>query len=437
MGCAIENDPRNETLYATLLLLISLLGAAVTLGLSVLLARCLGPDGFQQYVVAVAELSLLATVCEFGVGKYGLKVLPQYFQRGQRELAAGYWRFCLRIVLALSLATLLSVVATEYGVDGVYGNYLLGVAILFLPFSALLAVSCELLMATRAPIAGTVIAKLITPLATAALVVGWLVLRGEIGSREGIVCFGLGGVASLAIAATLFYARLPTAARSHTTQWKTKQWLMDSAGFLIFAFVTLWLFEISVIVLEIAGVAGLEIARYAAASKTGCFILLLAKSCNKYFQPELAARLGRRDWRATAQLTRSRLIVTGTMCAIFLAFVVAFGRELVGWFGTEFEPAYPCLVYVTIGACVATTFSVAPDYLMFSNKITIATLTTVLGGVLLVSLTWKLGSRYGASGAGLALAIVLTLLSLLHAGLSHYYFQGDLQEDAERGNTQR
>ena len=116
----------NASNSAVALILVSVLSSIVMFVLSVALARMLGHEEFHKYIVAVAAISLLGTFCEFGVGKYALKVLPEYNKLEKWGLAAGFWRFCLKTVLGLSVAVMLVVIGLEIGHDGQFGDYLLG-----------------------------------------------------------------------------------------------------------------------------------------------------------------------------------------------------------------------------------------------------------------------------------------------------------------------
>ena len=75
------------------LIFLSVIGAGVGYATSVVAARLLGADGFEDYAVAVASLALLSTIAEAGTGKYALRVVPTYLVRAQWGLALGYWRF--------------------------------------------------------------------------------------------------------------------------------------------------------------------------------------------------------------------------------------------------------------------------------------------------------------------------------------------------------
>ena len=180
-----------------------------------------------------------------------------------------------------------------------------------------------------------------------------------------------------------------------------------------------WIFEISLIVLEVANVAELEIARYGAAAKTGCLILLVAKSTNKFYQPELAVIMSSGDWQRGLKLRSSRLYLVGTAAVAFLLVMIFFGKRILLLFGPEYEAAHLALCFVSFGACVSTVFSMAPEFLKFSERLITVMLTTSAGGILLIILTWILGAKFGATGAGLAFGIVITLMTIVYLKLTN------------------
>lgn len=405
---------------------ISIVSSIVTFALSVYLARVLGTDGFQEYIVAVAALSLLGTLSEFGTGKYALKILPQYAASKKWSLAAGYWRFSFALVLGVSLLITLVVILSEFGHDKDFGDYLLGVAILFLPSTALVAVVAEFLMANRAAISGTIITRLVCPLATFGLIGLVFVVNGSVSSTDAIICFGSAGVIGLLIACLLFYRTSPGESLTAKSERQTRKWLRNCVWFSTLAFLMAWVFDISVIVLEIAQVAELEIARYGAAAKTGCFILLVAKSTNKFYNPELAMIMSTGDWQRALKLRSSRLLLIGSSSVVYLLVMIFFGKRILLWFGPEYLDAHLALCFVSFGACVATTFSMASEYLKFSEKLKTVMFTTCVCGILLVVLTWILGTRYGATGAGLAFGIVITLMTLFYLHLTNQMLRENL-----------
>ncbi len=71
--------------------------------LSIVLARRLGVEGFEAYVVASAAFTMMIMFAPRGIDKYALRLLPALFERGDWERARGFLRFGLREILWTSI----------------------------------------------------------------------------------------------------------------------------------------------------------------------------------------------------------------------------------------------------------------------------------------------------------------------------------------------
>jgi len=71
--------------------------------LGIVVARALGVEQFDEFAVAVAAMTMLSTLTEFGTEKYAMRVLPAYAHAGQWELARGYCRFASGLILLYGL----------------------------------------------------------------------------------------------------------------------------------------------------------------------------------------------------------------------------------------------------------------------------------------------------------------------------------------------
>ena len=401
-----------DSIRAVILVAMSVVSVFIGYLTSILVARLLGPIGFEQYAVAIATLGLLATLAEAGVGKYALKVLPGFAVSKQWHLASGYWRFSLRTVLLVSMVIAVIIAAWEGIEDGEFGDYPLGVAILFLPVVALAGAGVDFVMANRAAITGALIARIVVPCTTLAALAIFMVTKTELSPSIAVLCFAGGSTVGAILCLFAFRKTSPDEYFSAEPQFQRNVWLRQSLAFAVFAFMSSWLVRISLIVLELLPVEGAEVGVFAAALETGCLILLLSKSTDKLFQPQMSIVIERTDWQMGTRLRWQRFAIVGTGCALFLLTMLLFGKSILGLYGPEFVSGYPALCFVTVGACVWTMFSLAPAFLRFIGKNTFVLVTTGLAGIALVVATVGLGNQYGATGAGAAFCILISVLML-------------------------
>jgi O-antigen/teichoic acid export membrane protein len=404
---------RNATASASVLVVISGVGSVLGVATSILFARLLGPAGFQEFAVAIAGLSLAGTLCEFGTGKYAMRIMPQYANRKQWSFAAGFLRYSALMVVATSLfAGLVGfLIAADFGAETA-GLSPLALAFLFLPTTAAVAVAAEFLMANRNSIAGSVVIRLICPLTTLMLfgMASWLQL--PLFSHTAIFCFGGGGVAGLLAAIFLFRRSASPEMFSSKPEFRGREWTRHCLWYLLLAFLMSWLMKLSLVVLKAGNIGDLEIAQFAAALEIACFILIIAKSTNKFYQPELALIMSSADWIHFNHLKQQRLALIGVACIAFFVVVLIFGRQILGWFGDEFVPGYIALCFMSAGTCTATAFSMAPEYLKFADRLKTILLVNCAAGILLIVLTWVLAKSHGVSGAGFAFGLVLILAAI-------------------------
>ena len=282
---AISEVPSGKVL---LLVVISVLGVGVGYAASITAARILGPAAFENYAVAIATLSLLATLAEAGVGKYALKVVPGYAPH-----SSGRW--LPAIGDSVSRATLM--ISTVLAVGGImwegvqideFGGYPLGVAAFFLPAAALAAVGVDFVMANRAAVAGTVIARLVIPGTTLILLIAagkWL---SNVSGGIAVTCFGIGSVIGAVVCGMAFRLTSPRQIFSVAPKYDRGEWLRECGYFMGVSFLMSWILRVSLVILELLPVAEAEVGYFAAALETGCLILLLSKSTDKLFQPDMS-----------------------------------------------------------------------------------------------------------------------------------------------------
>ncbi|HIE95536.1 MAG: hypothetical protein ABGZ23_24720 [Fuerstiella sp.] len=168
-----------------------------------------------------------------------------------------------------------------------------------------------------------------------------------------------------------------------------------------------WILRVSLVILELLPVAEAEVGYFAAALETGCLILLLSKSTDKLFQPEMSVLVQQRNIEQGIRLRNKRYIFVGSGCVVFMLAMLLFGREILGLYGPEFRAGYVALCFVSAGACAWTMFSLAPVYLRFVGCSVFVIAMTVVAAVMMAVLTSVLGLQYGATGAGIAFCVVL------------------------------
>ncbi len=410
-----------ETSQAESLTRISLILVGIAVGgwllqfvVSIVLARNLGPQDYREYAVAIAMLALAGTFCELGTGKYAMRILPEYARKKRWSLAKGYYWFSASTV---TLASMIGIVAGMWMTGGFALNgdqwSPARLALVFLPVTALVAVAAEFLMAEQKPFQGSLITAVICPGATLCLFLAFQKMQCPADSMLAVTCYGLADVAGLLWALVLLKRHAGPGMTGARPVVLPRKWLRWSIWFSLLAFVASWMPRLSLLAMDAIEPSAIEIARFAAALEISGFVLLVRKSTNKYYMPELSLIMTDQQWQLARIMARQRLVLIGSISATFLIGVLLFGKQMLGWFGPVFSEGYTALCFMTAGTCVATIFSMAPEFLKFAGKLKTVLATYCLAGVLLTVLTVVLGSRYGASGAGFAFGFVFAATAIV------------------------
>ncbi len=414
----MKTSDEKAAVTAALMVAISIISSIIGFLATILLARLLGPEDFPDYAIAVATLMFLATFCEFGTGKYAMRIYPEFVAKKEWGLLRGYWLFSILLVVTCSILLGISALIWENLNPGTLRNEAVTTAVWFLAPTALVAVVSEFVMANRRPVTGAIITRLVCPGFTLLSLLSLYFVVGKVSLQAAVVCFGMSGIVGL-LAASWFLQRFTNpAAQSAKRVYRVPDWLRHCLWYSFLALLTTWLFKISVLLLYALNIEEIEVARFVAAMETACFILLVAKSTNKFYQPELATIISKEDWKHGFRMKRSRRLLIGTASGAYFLLMIFFGKIILGWFGNEFVDGYPALLMISAGTCVATTFAMAPEYLKFTNQLKTVLLVYFLGGLTLVVSTSLLAVPYGANGAAAAFGIVVVLTTLVFVGIT-------------------
>jgi hypothetical protein len=276
----------------------------------------------------------------------------------------------VRTVLFVSTLLAICVILAKSLHDHRFTQNPLSIAVLFLPTSAVCGLGIDLVMANLAPLTGMFIARVLLPLTTLFILALVNNFVDHFTATVAIACYGAGSVAGVIYCVTAFLKSSPQELLITKPDYHRKEWLPQYAYFSAFEFLATWTVKVSLIVLKMLPVPDTELACFTAAMETGCLILLLAKSTDKLFQPEMSVILSQKSWDAGKRLRRTRYWLVGTGCGLFMVVIVLFGKSILRLYGPAFVPGYPALCAIAFGASLTTMFSLAPAFLRFFEAAT-------------------------------------------------------------------
>ena len=393
--------------------------ALVSFGLkyltSMALANALGVEDYDHYAVAIASVVFCSTLVELGLGKQGIRMLPHYIGTGQAQLAAGYWRFAMRVVLACSV-----VIGVAVSLQDTFAPQLHALAsdegMYLLPIVALTGVAAELVLACGAAVLATVVVRLLVPGVLFGFVM-WAARSGDsatlLAPNTAITVFGIGWLAGLVVLFGAFVFVCPPAVLRGPAAYDGRAWLRGGLGFLGVAVAISALVDGTVALAELAGVESADISIYAVCIETGGFVLVLVKSLDKFYLQRISGLIATGDLDEIHRIRRRRALLMLVVCIGFCAGIVGAGRSLLGQFGEGFERGYPALCVIAFATSAWTLTSLSQWLIAFIDgpasalRITLGGVIAVYTGIVL------LGPTRGLIGVALAYGVMVTLMSVL------------------------
>lgn len=395
----------------TYLIFCNVLSIFISYAITVILARNLTHLSFEQYIGTVATLGILASLGEAGFGKYALKIVPIYLANQSIRLLAGYLRFACIGCLLLSFLLGVFATALEMPLRNGSEHRIIYILFLFLPVVSGFGVAIDILLSFGISTFAATIARIVVPLTTLGSIL-CLMWFTEITSFLAIVCFIAGSLIGLLSASSVCLRKISPIVKDSLAVNSFSEWTVHGFSYLIFATLITWVFKAPLILLHHLPHHADELALFAPAFETGCLVLLLAKSTDKYFQPTMSIIIASGNWDHGTKVRRQRFWVVGSGVIAFLTIIFLLGRSILGLYGDDFPSAFPALCVIAIGSSCWTLFSLAPGFLQFAGEYKVLLRSLLVHGLLLAILTITLFIYFGVFGAACAYAITTCSLSL-------------------------
>lgn len=403
------------TKWETRLTALSLAGQAIAYVLGIVVARHLGVEGFEAYVVASAAFILMVTFVPQGLEKFSLRLLPPLVERGDWAAHRAYvrfasWRILLASVLVGALVAAWALLAPGFSRDA---RIALLISCLSLPVGALVHLALEVLTGLGKPFAAAMIFRLVVPALVLALVGLTLAWRPAMPAPWPIAAWGLSWCVALALMAWQIRRALPSGFASPLPERAAiscPEWISSARPF--------WFYRVWLAVLAQAGVLALErlqpsasaVGAFAAAAATASIAQVLATSTNRVYASRLSVLLERRDFGTIVKERDERLRWLGVPLLAYIALAWLFARPLVAMFRPEFaEEGALALRLLACGTAISIYFSVAPTYLKHSGQGRELYRHVAIGALVQLGLLWWLVPRFGATGAATA-SLVATVV---------------------------
>lgn len=401
-------------------LFISAAGAALSLGVHLLLARVLGKTEYGRYVFALAWMNVLVLVGKFELDTASVRFVGAYTGTEQWAFLRGFLRRSTQIVggvsvgLALASASIVLVLMDRIG---------RATALSFLAASVLLPVTAiaqlkasamqGLKQVARAQAPSMVVRPIVFALGILTLRYGFS--RGVTAPVAILLQLGATTVA-LVLTIRFLQAVLPTAVRQASEAFDTRYWIKTAAGLLVISGGQIILSTNSD-VLVVGSLLGADAAGlYGAASQLAASVSF-GVSAISFIALPVIADLYARQALVKLQGLISHVARLGLILSVPVLLILVVGAKTVlRAFGDSFADASGLLILLGFDQLVGAIFGIAGYLLvMTGNQVTAA--RVIIGcAVLNLALTLILTPALGIMGAGLATTITtLTRAYLLTA----------------------
>ncbi len=394
--------------HAAKLSMLAIAGQSLIYLLTIVLARRLRLGGFEAYVVGSAAFTLMVTFAPLGVEKYGLRLLPALFERGDWPRARGYIFFALRQTLVVSLltGTVVGLLAWWASDSPAAIRLAIGASCLSLPAGALVHYGVEVLSANGHEIRAAAIFRVAVPAAALILIGLALSLPFEVSGATAVGCWGLAWALALVMMVIEIRRTAPPQVWTAAPEEEARTWRREALPFLAYRLSVTLLAQTALIALDRLQPSAAVVGAFAAASGTANLAVVLATATNRFYSRRLSIFLEQKDYEGLLRLRRERLRWLLPAMAVFLTVVFGFGREVLALFRPEFvDEGYAALRILAVTVAFSILFALAPTYLKYvrHNRLVFGTASgaAAIQLVLLVLLI----PRFGATGAAAAYAV--------------------------------
>lgn len=380
-------------------------GQACAYLVSLCLARMLGVEGFEAYIVGSTAFILMVTIAPLGFDKYALRLLPALFEQADWPRAKGYLRYGFRITLLASLLVAATAGAWAYWISDLPVTTRLAIVVscLSLPAGALVHYALEVLSAAGHELRATAIFRIAVPAFTLALVGMMFTLPLVPSGPMAVACWGIAWAAALVLMALQWRQAAPAQLATVQPVEEKSTWRSEARPF--------WVYRIALALLAQAGVMALvsfnteasAVGAYAAAMGTAGLAAMLATATNRTYARRLSVLLEQRDFATVMQVRRERLRWLLPAIALFLVLAFGFTRQILALFRPEFvqEGVLP-LRLLALSTAFSVVFALSPTYLKYARHAHATYVTVACAALLQLVMLVVLVPRLGATGAAAA-----------------------------------
>lgn len=383
--------------------------------LVLIIARVLGPTLMGSFFLGFTILSVLATVCQIGLGGGLIKFLSVGLLEDDYEYVKKTLFFSVKLVFLVSVGVAIVLFFFRDALSShIFGDPNLDFVLLFiaatLPFYSLFFLSVGALKPFKRIGLLVAVQNLLFPTLNLLLLVVLFLAGLKLSSP--LVSLLIATIMSLAAFSLLFKRFLPRGTESSSRVLDARELFSVSIPIYLSSVMTLFMVWTDTVMVGIFETSK-EVGIYTAAARTATFAAFFLVAVN-YILPPLVAQLyekkEKKNLESLARRTaRWNLIFSLTVTMTF----VLFGREILSLFGTDFIIAYIPLLFLCLGQTVNAAAGSVGYTLAMTGFQRVLTYISTFAALLNVLLNALLIPFFSITGAALATGFTLALWNVL------------------------
>jgi O-antigen/teichoic acid export membrane protein len=370
---------------------------------------------FGDFSAAIAAVTVGATAGTLGLEKYLLKFIPACRVRGDLNLVRGYRRFAPVAVLVVSILVggmLMLIWALSEPESALHHpSFLAG--IIALPIVVMGSYFLEVTTADGAYLWGTVIYRIIFPalILAGVFVVDWL--HSPVVALHAVVMWGVCWAIVLVLLLIVAACTVPRSERKGQCSFQRVSWMRHSTAYLTYSLLLSMMANTGVLVLGFISSDKEKTAIYAAVAQLGALFVVISTAMNRWYGPQISSILEANDADRGQRLIRSRRLIMWGIAALYVVFIVFFGKQALSLFGTDYVEGHAALMIIGISTVITSVNSIAPIYIQYTGREWSVPVMLMIGVVLSFGFTIPGAFLWGLEGAagGYALASGMLFIS--------------------------
>lgn len=391
-----------KRMYLQLAASASVLGGNVLLayGVSVVLTRLLGLEGFGIYSVVIALVTMLTAPAFFGLPTLIGREVAWASSKGEFGLVAGLIRRSHQFIFCVATA----MIAGAFVVQTIMGKSSAALywALPLILIMSLAAARSAMLRGIGKVLQGQWPEQLLRPVLLIGLALGWVALGREINPTVAVSLTGAAALIALIVTVIQWMLAKPKALVGAIPAYRDMAWLKAVIPFALSTGVLVISAQISLVILgAIRGPE--EVAVFRVASQTAQLCALGYTAAVMNISPRIAAAFAAGDLSYMQRIARQGALFATAFCLPAAAVLIIGGKPLLSFmFGSTYGVGAVVMSILAAGQIFNSAFGCGASLLNMTGHERDCTIALGGGMVLQIVGSFALVPIWGATGAALA-----------------------------------